>query len=328
MPLLITRRDLKQLLSMADVVEAVEAGFREYKIGRCSVPLRMPVKVAQAEGLFLFMPACLEGGGAFGTKIISVFPGNAGRGVSTLQSVYLLNDPATGELLAIMDGLLLTALRTGAASAVATRHLSRKSSSVLGVIGAGAQAPFQVEAILTVRPLHCVVVYDPHAEAVEKFAKAVSVEFAVPVKVASDPQEVIKTADILVTVTTSRQPVFDGRDLRSGTHINAVGAFTPEMREIDDATVTRARIVVDTYEGCLSEAGDLLIPMKAGRLSRERIEADLGEIVMGVKPGRRTDDEITLFESVGFAVEDVVTARLAYRRAKEKGLGREFSLET
>ncbi len=326
MPLILSRKDLRKLLAMTDVIEAVERGFREYKTGGCIVPVRMPVPIEKAEGIFLFMPAYLEQEGFFGTKIVSVFPGNVARALSTIQAAYLLNDPTTGEVLALMDGILLTAMRTGATSALATKYLSRKDAEVLGIIGAGAQAPFQAEAVSKVRPIRRIGVYDKERKVAENFSEAVSKSLGIPVHVMVSPREVVVSSDILVTVTTSTVPVFDGLDLKAGTHINAVGAYTPEMRELDDLTIRRSKIIVDTYEGCMAEAGDLLIPMRNGNLSRENIYADLGEIILGQKPARTREDEITLFESVGFALEDLVVASLAYRRAKERGTGLEFTL--
>jgi alanine dehydrogenase len=311
---------------MTDVIEAVERGFREYKTGKCAVPVRMPVPIEKAEGIFLFMPAYLEKEGFFGTKIVSVFPRNIEKKLSTIQAAYLLNDPTTGELLALMDGILLTAMRTGATSALATKYLSRKNSETLGIIGGGAQAPFQAEAISKVRPIHRMLVYDKERKIAEDFSGAVSNSLRIPVHVMASPRDVVVESDILVTVTTSTTPVFDGRHLKGGTHINAVGAYTPEMRELDDLTVRKSKIVVDTYEGCMAEAGDLLIPIRNGKLSKENIYADLGEIVLGQKPARTADDEITLFESVGFALEDLVVASLAYGRASEKGVGLKFTL--
>jgi len=326
MPLILSRKDLKQLLTMTDVIESVERGFREYKTGKCAVPVRMPVKIEKAEGVFLFMPAYLEKEGFFGTKIVSVFPRNIEKKLSTIQAAYLLNDPTTGELLALMDGILLTAMRTGATSALATKYLSRKNSETLGIIGAGAQAPFQAEAISKVRPIHRMLVYDKERKIAENFSGAVSNSLRIPVHVMASPRDVVVESDILVTVTTSTTPVFDGRHLKGGTHINAVGAYTPEMRELDDFTIGKSKIVVDTYEGCMAEAGDLLIPIRNGKLSKENIYADLGEIVLGQKPARAREDEITLFESVGFALEDLVVASLAYGRASEKGVGLKFTL--
>jgi ornithine cyclodeaminase/alanine dehydrogenase len=326
MPLILSRKDLRQLLTMTDVIEAVERGFREYKTGKCAVPVRMPVPIEKAEGVFLFMPAYLEKEGFFGTKVVSVFPRNIEKRLSTIQAAYLLNDPTTGELLAMMDGILLTAMRTGATSGLATKYLSRKNSEILGIIGAGAQAPFQAEAISEVRSIRRILVYDKDPRAADDFSKIAYENLKTHVSIMARARDVVVNSDILVTVTTSTVPVFDGHDLKAGTHINAVGAYTPEMRELDDFTIGKSKIVVDTYEGCMAEAGDLLIPIQHGNFSKENIYADLGEIVLGQKPGRINEDEITLFESVGFALEDLVVASLAYRKAKARGMGLEFTL--
>ena len=327
MPILLSRENLRELLTMREVIEAVGKGFIQYKKGLCTVPVRMPVRTEKTEGLFLFMPACVEKENSFGTKIVSIFPKNREVGLSTIYAVYLLNDPTTGQFLALMDGILLTAMRTGATSALATKHLARKDATKLGIIGTGAQAAFQAEGICAVRPIQSISAYDRDPGTVQRFSKTASENLGIPVEVAASPREVVTQSDVLVTVTTSTVPVFNGNDLRPGTHINAIGTYSPEIREIDDVTVKRARIVVDTYEGCMAEAGDLLIPMRAGVISEESIQADLGEIILGQKPGRERDDEITLFESVGFALEDLVAAFLAYEKAKKKGIGLEFSLE-
>ena len=321
MPLILSQKILKQLLTMGDVIDAVEQGFKEHKTGTCTVPVRMSVGIQDHGGMFLFMPVYVERRKAFGTKVVSIFPGNLSRGLSTIQAAYMLNDPTTGEFLALMDGVFLTAIRTGAASAVATKYLARKDASVLGMIGSGGQALFQAEGVCAVRPIERIIVYDTAVENAMRFVVQTTRSLGVPVQRVESPREVVIQSDVLVTVTTSKEPIFDGRDLRPGTHINAVGAYTSEMRELDDVTVTRARIVVDTYEGCMAEAGDLLIPMREGKLTKDRIRADLGEVILGHRPGRVEDDDVTLFESVGFALEDVVTAHLAYQLAQEQGLG-------
>jgi alanine dehydrogenase len=326
MPLILSQKVLKQLLTTNDVIEAVEKGFRDYKTGTCSIPVRMAVGIEDWGGTFLFMPAYVEKKNAFGTKEVSVFPRNPSRGLSTIQAVYMLNDPTTGEFLALMDGVFLTAIRTGATSAVATKYLARKDAAVLGMIGGGGQAVFQAEGICAVRPIRRIVVYDKASKQAESFAAQTSKKLNVPVECVESPREVVSQSDVLVTVTTSKQPVFDGQDLRPGTHINAVGAYTPETRELDDVTVARARIIVDTYEGCMAEAGDLLIPMSNAKIGTDKIWADLGDVVLERKPGRVHDDDITLFESVGFALEDLVTADLAYKQALKNGSGLRFTL--
>jgi ornithine cyclodeaminase/alanine dehydrogenase-like protein (mu-crystallin family) len=285
------------------------------------------MRLDENQGMFLFMPAFMKPGNVFGTKIVSVFPNNLQRGLSTIQGIYMLNDPATGELLALMDGIFLTSLRTGATSAVATKYLARKDAAILGIVGSGGQAAFQAAAICKVRPIREISVFDTNSRSAREFSETASRDLKLPVTAVNSVHEVVISADILVTTTTAKEPVFDGNDLKPGTHINAVGYQGPACRELDTITIKKARIIVDTYEGCMAEAGDLLVPIQQGELSKEDIYADLGEIVSGQKKGRINDAEITLFESVGFALEDLVTAMAAYQKAGQRGIGVEFNFD-
>lgn len=305
---------------MGEVLEALEAGFREVKEGRCLVPLRFNLEVREHSGEFLFMPAYLSGLKQCGTKIVSVFPQNPSKGKPTIFASYLLSDPSTGELLALMEASTLTGIRTGGASALATRYLAREDARVMGVIGTGFQAVFQVRAIRAVRPVEEVWVYDVDRKRLENFCGCL--DSMVRVHAASDSGSVVRHADILVTATTSETPVFSGKDLRPGTHINAIGAYRPNMREVGEETIREATIVVDTFEGCLSEAGDLLIPIQEGKFKPEMIHGELGDLVTGRKRGRKSAEEVTLFKSVGFAMEDLVVAHLAYRKAIQEGRGK------
>lgn len=322
--LVLNKKDLEELLTMEEVLGVLEAGFKEAKEGRCVVPVRFHLSVEEHQGQFLYMPAFLPGLKQSGTKIVSVFPQNSSKGKPTIYATYLLSDPATGELLALMEGATLTGIRTGGASGLATRYLAREDAKVLGIIGTGFQSFFQFKAVQSVRPIEEVLAYDLDPHRLEDFCKKLYP--LIKVHPASTPSEVVSQCDILVTSTTSRIPVFSGKDLKPGTHINAIGAFRPDMREADDETILRATIVVDTYEGCLSEAGDLLVPMGEGKLKKEAIYGDLGDLVTGRKKGRRSSDEITFFKSVGFAMEDVVTAHRAYEKAIREGKGKRVEM--
>lgn len=322
--LVLNRKDLETLLKMNEVIEALEKGFREVKEGRSFVPVRFRLDLKECDGEFLFMPAYLTALKQSGTKIVSVFPKNLSVGKPTIYAIYLLSDPSTGEILAILEGATLTGLRTGGASGLATRYLAREDAKTLGVIGSGFQAFYQVRAIQAVRSVESIWAYDVDSERLKGFCEKVS-SFA-KVHPVSNPFEVVRKSDILVTSTTSRTPVFSGQDLKPGTHINAIGAFRPDMREIDEETVLRSKIIVDTFEGCLSEAGDLLIPMGEGKLKRESIYGDIGDLVIGKKRGRESREEITLFKSVGFAMEDLVVAHYAYQKALQENKGQRIEL--
>lgn len=322
--IILKRNDLEGLLTMNEIIEALEKGFREVKEGRSFIPVRFRLEVKEFEGEFLYMPAYFSGLKQSGMKIVSVYPKNPSKGKPTIYATYLLNDPTSGELLAVLEGATLTGLRTGGASGLATRYLAREDAKILGVIGTGFQAFYQVRAIQAVRSIQEVFAYDVNPERLKEFCKKISP--FLKTHPASHPSELVRQSDILVTSTTSKTPVFSGRDLKPGTHINAIGAFRPDMRETDDETILRSKIIVDTFEGCLSEAGDLLIPMAEGKLKKETIYGDLGDLVTGKKKGRESRGEVTLFKSVGFAMEDVVVAHYAYQKAFHENRGQRIEL--
>jgi ornithine cyclodeaminase/alanine dehydrogenase len=319
----ISRDDLENILTMEEVIEAVEEAFVDYARGRWVIPPRTHVNVS--EGIMLYMPSCLspkEGAkGILGAKLVSVFPENPTKGLPLIYGLYLLYDPTTGSPLALIDGIYLTGIRTGAASAVATKYLSRTDSKALGIIGTGVQAGFQLMAILTVRAIEVCYLFDEIEDRGRRFAEDYADKLKVDLEVLSSPEEVVGKSDVVVTATTSPKPVFPGSSLREGTHLNIIGAFTPETREVDSETVQKASLFVDSYEGALNEAGDLLIPMQEGVISRNDIRAELSEIVTARKPGRAAEHEVTLFKSVGLAIEDAAVGRLAYEKALERGIG-------
>ena len=327
MPIILTRNDLRELLPMGEVISALEEAFQAYAQGKTVVPVRLPLEVKPYKGISLFMPAFQEEPDGLGVKVVSVFPENVKKKLPTIFSYYLFCDPQTGALLGLMDGSILTGLRTGAASGLASRYLARKDSKTLGIFGAGFQAGFQFEAMMAVLPsLEKALVFDFDRGRVSDFIKSLARVGKIEIRQAADPDEVVKESDVIVTATTSQTPAFRGKLLKPGTHINAIGGFTPAMQEVDEETVLRSKVVVDTYEGCLAEAGELLIPMKRGMFSKEQIHSDLGGLASGTKPGRVDPKEITLFKSVGTALEDLAPARLAYQKALKKGMGLSFDL--
>lgn len=324
-PLVLPRQALMDLLAMDEVIQAMEGAFREVAGGRAQAPVRQALALP-AGGNYLVMPSALGSSGVMGTKLVSVFLENAARGLPTISACYVLSDARTGSVLAILDGSYLTGIRTAAVSALASRYLARPDSRVLGLFGAGVQGRFHLWALGTIFRFEQILVADRVWEKARAFAEVAGREFGLPVGPA-DGTALLEAADILVTATTSARPLFDGRALRPGTHINAVGAYTPGTREVDSATVARAAVFVDTYEGAMAEAGDLLIPMAEGTFRRDQIRAELAEVVSGRRPGRTSPDEITLFKSVGFAIEDLAAAELAYRKARANGIGIPFDLE-
>ena len=270
------------------------------------------------QGISLFMPARTDGAEVRGAKVVSLFSGNRAVGLPTITGVILLLDEVTGLPLALMDAGELTAIRTAAAAGLAAKLLSRSDSRVLGLFGAGAQAPWQVEAVRAVRPIEEVRLMSRTGASAERLAGSLT---GVEARVFEDPRAVVDGADIVVAVTTSSTPVFKGTDVRPGTHVSGSGSYTLEMQEVDADVVRRARVVVEHRESALEEAGDLVIPMRAELVGPDVIDCELGEIVNGVAPEGRDGRDLTFFKSVGTAVQDLAVGALVYRKAVEAGVG-------
>jgi alanine dehydrogenase len=321
--------DVRQAVTMAEAIQAVRQAYVQLSAGQAVVPLRTPVPVEKRDAVTLFMPAYLASSDALAAKIVSVFPGNLKKGLPTIHAVVIVVDAETGRPTALMDGTYLTALRTGAASGVATDLLARPGAQVAAIFGAGAQARTQLEAVCTVRHIEQAWVYDVSPEAAATYAAEMKQgEAPIPadLRVADSAAQAVRDADVVCTATTSQTPVFADADLKPGVHVNGIGAYTPEMQEIPTGTVARARVVVDSRSASLAEAGDLIIPLQAGRITKEDIHGEIGELAAGLIPGRQSDEEVTFFKSVGVAVQDVAVAELILRRAGELELGLEVAL--
>jgi alanine dehydrogenase len=319
------REVLEALLPPADVIAAVERAFRECAAGKAPA-LPRAVLPMERHGVFLAMVSALPRLGALGTKLVTVVERNQRRGLPTIHASYLLTDPETGAPLSLMEAGFLTGIRTGATSALAARYLARPDSRVAACFGAGVQARFQLLCLRQVLPLAEVRVVGRDPARAAAFARSMAGELGIPVRVETSPRAAVTGADVITCATTSSRPVFSGRDVAPGTHVDGVGTFRPATRELDTLTIRKSRVVVDTYEGAWEEAGDVLIPIKAGAITRRHVRAELAELVGGTRRGRSSPEEITLFKSVGFAPEDAVTARLAYDRAVAAGLGTEVTL--
>ncbi len=308
---------------MREAVAAMKVAFGELSAGRANMPLRGRIHHPSGAGVTLVMPALLPKTGDFAIKVVSVFRDNPVRGLPTIHALVVALDAATGAPVALLEGATLTALRTGAGSGAATDLLARPDARTLAIFGSGVQARTQFEAVCAVRQVEAAWVFSRSPEHAQVFAAEMAKESWAPasISVARDPAAAVREADIVCTATTSSTPVFDGRDLRPGTHINAIGGYTPAMQEVDSATVSMARVVVDSREAALAEAGDLILPIQAGLISAAHIYAELGEIVNGTKAGRTDPEQITLFKSVGVAVQDAIAAGRAFARAEALGLG-------
>jgi ornithine cyclodeaminase len=320
---LLSAGDLRRLISMGEAIDLVRAAFIQLAEGRATVPARLHLK-AEADGTPLYMPAYIPALGALGAKVVSVFPRNPSLGLPTITAAVLVQDPATGVPLGLVEGASLTALRTGAASGLATLLLSRPEAQICALFGAGVQARTQLEAVCAVRRITQVRVVgrDPQRrDGFVAWARAQPWIQGATVVAAASPALAVRGADVIITATTSRIPVVPTREVAPGTHLNVIGAYAPDAREVDGTLVARATVVVDSRAACLREAGDLILAIAEGHLSADQIAAEIGEVAAGARPGRRHPEEVTLFKSVGTAALDVAVGAAALRRAEADGVG-------
>lgn len=318
---LLTEEHVRSVLPMADLIASMESALGRFSAGDVQQPLRTVLNVGPQKHWWGLMPAYVSQPPIMGAKIVTVFGTNADRGLHTHQAVIVLFDPDTGTLQAVMDGRYITEARTGAVSAVSARHLSRADASTLAIIGTGVQARSHLDAFREVRQLRDVRVWSPKRTSRERFVRDVQSHAGVPVHAADSAEEAVRGADLIVLATASAHPVVDVSWIGPGSHIVSVGAPRPDQREIDPALTARARVFVDSRVGALAESGDIVMGIADGRFGPDHIAGELGELVLGRIAGRRSPEEITIFKSLGMAVEDVVTADLVYRRAVEQGVG-------
>ena len=323
--LVLNGEDVAKLLPMPECITVMRDALAALAGGEALVPLRTVMRVPGVGGLLGLMPGYIsprEGkDGALGMKAVSVFPGNAQRGIDTHQGAVLLFEADTGRLRALIDGAAITAIRTAAVSGVATDLLARQDAGELAILGAGVQARTHMEAIAAVRPLRRVRIWSRNPEHAAGLTSEMRHRFQFPIEAALSAEAAVRDADIVATVTASPQPILQRGWLKEGVHINAVGSSIPTTREIDTATMAAARLFVDRRESALAEAGDLLMPMREGAVTGDHIVAELGEVIIGKNPGRRSPSELTLFKSLGLAVEDVASAAYIADRALKTGTG-------
>jgi ornithine cyclodeaminase/alanine dehydrogenase-like protein (mu-crystallin family) len=315
--------EIQKLITMPEVIAAMEDVFAALTGKEARVPSRIVLNLDDSENAVLFMPGYLPKTGGVGMKVVSVFPGNTARGIPTISAQILLCDPATGEVSCVLEGGHITALRTAATTAVATKHLARQDASTLGVFGAGVQAKSQIDAHREVRNLKRIIICDLDEKKAEALAQQVQIVCGPSClcSVTKSSDELVSMSDIVITATTSQTPVFKGESLRKGTHVNAIGSYKPHVREVDDTTIRRSRIFVDSYEHALKESGDLIIPLKARVVRETDIVGELGELVLGKKKGREHPDEITFFKCVGLAVQDIAVAQRIAEKAVRANIG-------
>lgn len=326
--LLLTKKEIQQVFTMQDAVEADKQAFRIYSEGGSDVPLRVSIGAPNYEGMTLFMPGYVQKLDSMGVKIVSVFPHNIEKNIPSVPATMVLIDGTSGEVCCVLDGTYLTQLRTGAAAGAATDLLARADAQIGALIGTGGQAITQLEAMLTVRDLTEVRVCGTNFEHTQSFVAQMQAElanFGTVLRAVETSEEAIANADIITAVTTSCLPVFDGRLVKAGAHINGVGSYRPNMQELDEFIIHRAdKIYFDSQEAVLAESGDFIIPLSKGTLTQDKFSGEIGQVLLNNLPGRETPEEITLFKTVGIAVLDVVTAHQIYQSALKQDIGQKF----
>lgn len=321
--LLLKRSDIEKLVSFTDIVKVLKKAFIAFYKKSCVMPHRTIININ--DNYAFYMPSYIAEPESLTIKIVTLYPGNVDKMLPTISALVIYNDPKTGLPKAIMDGGIITILRTAATSVLSALYLARENSRNIGIIGAGVQGEGHLKAFVETMEINRLYVYDLNRSKAEHLVeKAISMGIdAINVTKAKD---VVLSSDILILATTATEPVIDGDWIKPGMHIISVGWMGKESRELDTKTIVKSKVVVDSKEAVLAESGDILIPIKEGRFNKNDIYAELGEIISGVKPGREQPDEITLFKSVGLAIEDAATAKLIYETASKKGVGKTFNI--
>jgi alanine dehydrogenase len=314
-------RDLDGSVSFLEMVDAVEAGYRAAGEGRLVAHPRAHLTAPGTHTTLSVSPAVSAD---LGIGVFAYTGGNKGLGLP--QKLAVVFDPADGGLACLIEADWLSWARTGASSAVATRYMARPDASVVGIVGSGKQARSQLLAIVASRPVERALVFSPREERRERYAAEMTEACGVPVEAADDVRAILRASDIVCTATTAHEPVFDGRDLRPGTHVNAIGQHYADRRELDTAAILASHVVVDEYDSAFAEYGEVLIPLATGEIGRDHVRASLGEVVAGKRPGRPSADAITAFLSGGLALEYLAAASAAWRIAEARGLGVEIDL--
>lgn len=318
---ILSGKQIRSAIEMKDIIEAMELAFVELSTGNPEMPIRAHISIKEPEGTALFMPSYMKASEMIGIKTVTLFEDNRKNGLPYIQGMVCLFDGNNGTPRAVLDGMTITALRTGAASGLATSLLSRKDSTICTIFGGGVQGRTQLEAVCAVRDITKAVIYDALPITAEKFAKEMGEQLGIKIVVAKTSKEAVKDADIICCATIAETPVFDDQDLPAGVHINAVGSYKPHVQEVPEEMVLRSRLYVDHRESALEETGDLIIPIEKGVLTKEHIVAEIGEVAAGKAPGRMSDSEITFFKTVGVAVQDLAAATIILQRAEELGVG-------
>ena len=319
--LVLSEQQVQSLIEIDELIAALSQAHIQYSTGRAVMPVRLVVPLADIQGRITSMPGYLNEDKALGMKVVTYFQDNPQRNLPAILATIMLFSAETGKMIAVMDGAYITAIRTACASALATKALANPETPTLGILGAGVQARAHIQALTRVRKISRIMIYSPSATSAASLKGEMENKAGVAIEVAKSAEAVVRASDLLVTVTTAKEPIVKAQWLKPGVHINAVGSHRPDLREIDGATLARAKVVVDSRAAMLAECGDILLALKEKSVDDNVIYGEIGEVLAGVKLGRRSADEITLYKSVGIAIQDVAAAHLVYRKALERNVG-------
>lgn len=319
--LVLSEEQVRSLIGIEELISALEQAHIQYSTGKAVMPVRLVVPLPQIQGRITSMPGYLSEDKALGMKVVTYFQNNPKQNLPAILASVMLFSAATGKIIAIMDGGYITAIRTACASAMATRALANPETPVLGILGAGVQARAHIQALCRVRKLKQIKLYSPSGMSAANIKRELAPTAGLAIDVVKSAEEAVRNSDLVVTATTAQQPILTSQWLKPGAHINAVGSHRPDSREIDCATVALSKVVVDSCEAIMAECGDILLAIKEKSITEHHIHAEIGEVLAGTKPGRNRASEVTLYKSVGIAIQDVATAQLVYRKALELKVG-------
>ena len=319
--LLLSEAQVQSLIDIEELISTLEKALAQYSAGKAVMPVRLVVPLPQIHGRITSMPGFLNEDKSLAMKVVTYFEENPKKNLPAILATIMLFSADTGKMIAVMDGSYITAIRTACASALATKVLANAETPVLGILGAGVQARAHIQALTRVRKIERIKIYSPSGAGGAAIKKELEPDKKFAVDVAGSAEDAVRGADLLVACSTAKEPVVKNHWLKAGVHINAVGSHRPDYREIDGATVARAKVVVDSRAAIMAECGDILLAIKEQTIDENHVYAEIGEILAGAKAGRSNAGEITLYKSVGIAIQDVATANLVYRKALEKGVG-------
>ena len=319
--LILSESQVQGLIDIDELISVLERAHIQYSAGKAVMPVRLVVPLPQIDGRITTMPGFLNEDKALGMKVVTYFHNNPKQNLPSILATIMLFSSETGKMMAIMDGSYITAIRTGCASAMASNVLSNPTASVLGILGAGVQAKAHIRALCRVHKLKTIKIYSPSGTGAPKIKQELQAEIGVAIEGVKSAEEAVRGSDLIVTATTAKEPVLSAEWLKPGAHINAVGSHRPDARELDGATLARSRLFVDSRDAIMAECGDVLLAIQDKSITPDHAQTEIGEVLAKTKPGRSTTEEVTVYKSVGIAIQDIATADLVYRKALDEGLG-------